>query len=209
MSQSRTITVEMKCLCGCGDNTGFYKKTWKAKGMIAGMPIKFLPGHQHYNKKTSRAARSLQSLPERFSQLYMPEPNSGCWLWEGWTRKDGYGEIRVANELRFAHRVSYELSHGVTLKREQHIDHLCRVRCCVNPYHLEVVTNKVNVLRGISPAARNSRKTHCKRGHPLIGQNIYNATNRNERVCKVCHRDRYKQYKMRQLERTQSSDAKG
>lgn len=108
----------------------------------------------------------------------IPEPNSGCWLWLGCINKHGYGSYG----RYLAHRISYEANEipaGLT------IDHLCRVRCCVNPDHLEAVTHKVNVLRGVSPSALHSRKSSCLHGHPLSGRNLYIYPS-GRRGCRAC-----------------------
>lgn len=103
------------------------------------------------------------SIHERLERRYVPEPNSGCWLWLG-PNATGYGQIKLDGKVRLAHRVSYELAKG-PIPGGLEIDHLCRVRCCVNPNHLEAVTRRVNQLRGRGAAGTNSRKATCKRGH--------------------------------------------
>lgn len=73
---------------------------------------------------------------------------------------------------------------------DQH--HLCRVRHCVNPAHMEPVTIRQNVLRGEGNAAQNARKTHCVHGHPLEGDNL-KVTPKGWRVCLTCRRERKRQ----------------
>lgn len=110
-----------------------------------------------------------------------------CWLWTGHiVTGKGYGRIRVYGKYQKAHRVSYELFVSLVPEGLQ-LDHLCRVRHCVNPAHLEPVTNKENGLRGTSIPAQNNRKTHCSKGHPLSGENLYPRTDggRRCRICKV------------------------
>lgn len=96
--------------------------------------------------------RKIKTLLERFENMYTPEPNTGCWLWLGASTQNGYGTIRLGRAVHgsdFAHRVAYELFIGPIPKNMQ-IDHKCRVRCCVNPNHLESVTCRENVTRGLS-----------------------------------------------------------
>lgn len=87
---------------------------------------------------------------ERYTQ---PEPNCGCWLWSGEINSSGYGRISQGNNhcgarVRYlAHRVSYELHKGA-IPKGMDLDHLCRVRLCVNPAHLEPVTRSENNRRG-------------------------------------------------------------
>lgn len=89
-----------------------------------------------------------------------------CWSWLGLVDTKGYGRIMVRYQEFKVHRVAYEtwvgpIPAGLTL------DHLCRNRRCVNPAHLEPVTNRENVLRGEGITAKLARKTNCLRGHPL------------------------------------------
>lgn len=111
-----------------------------------------------------------------------------CWFWSaaGSITDNGYGRVsrpdRHGNWM--AHRVAYELVIG-RIPDGLTLDHLCRVRHCVNPLHLEPVTSRENVLRGIGPSAMNSRKTHCIHGHELVGRNVY-ITPSGDRHCRVC-----------------------
>lgn len=129
----------------------------------------------------------------RFSHFTIPEPNSGCLIWLGAvSKKTGYGVLSTGYKSEgtkrssYAHRVSYEYFVG-PIPDGLDLDHKCRVRCCVNPDHLEPVTRADNILRGILPAlmsARAKEQTHCKRGHPLSGDNLYE--NNGRRSCRAC-----------------------
>ena len=103
----------------------------------------------------------------KFDSRVSPEPNTGCWLWDGNTSVSGYGRNKVwngnASIYRLAHVLAWERVNG-PIPDGLCIDHLCRVRCCVNPDHMELVTLGENVLRGVGVAALNARKTHCKMG---------------------------------------------
>lgn len=119
----------------------------------------------------------------------IPVTESGCWLWESSENPQGYGQLTFKKQHYSAHCFSYELYRGA-IPEGMTLDHLCRVRCCVNPDHLEVVTNKVNILRGIGVTARNSRKTHCKHGHEFTPENtyIYKYRATGGRACLICRR---------------------
>lgn len=132
----------------------------------------------------------------RFNSGYTPVPESGCWIWNGSDKNHGYCRFRVNGKLMMVHRFSYELFNG-KIQDGLSIDHLCRVRCCVNPIHLEAVAHRTNVLRGISPMSQNAAKKFCINGHELIGNNLYRVSSRRERSCKICHRALYQANKER------------
>ncbi len=112
---------------------------------------------------------------------------SGCWLWIGSIDRCGYGKINSGRET-LAHRLAYTQWVGPIPKRKE-IDHICRVRNCINPKHLKAVTHRQNVFRGdYKSNHRNGRKTHCMRGHPLSGENllIRKAYEKSVRQCRIC-----------------------
>lgn len=124
------------------------------------------------------------SLEARLEQKYIPEPNTGCWLWiGGMTRSGGYGIVARSHrkDLSVAHRASYEFYRGA-IPAGLELDHLCRVRSCVNPYHVEPVTRKENARRGL----RGVLSAHCLRGHQYTGE----LDTRGWRRCRDCDRVR-------------------
>lgn len=129
-----------------------------------------------------------ESEMERFEGKYTPEPNSGCWLWYASINNGGYGYFKYRGRSRGAHVVSYEHSHG-PIPTSLVIDHLCRVRCCVNPDHLEAVTFKENLRRGHNC---NAAKTNCIRGHQYSGTNL--ILRNGERWCRECKRAEGREY---------------
>lgn len=129
---------------------------------------------------------------ERFvGRVHVSE--DGCWEWRGYIRKDGYGGVSKGGRWMLAHRASYELFRG-PIPEGMGLDHLCRVRSCVHPNHLEAVSQRENVLRSpVAPAAVNAHKTHCHKGHPLEGDNVY-LNQRSDRpspsrICKTCRKE--------------------
>ena len=107
----------------------------------------------------------------------------GCWEWTAAKTANGYGNFGVEGKFRSAHRFAYELLIG-PISEGLHLDHLCRVRNCVNPDHLEPVTNLENIYRGYG-AARNRLKTHCPKGHEYNEENTY-IDPRGWRNCRIC-----------------------
>lgn len=123
---------------------------------------------------------SLSEMQRWVSKVAISHDPAGCWLWQGSINPCGYGQFRT-NQFRShqsrgdtvirAHRYAYLRFIG-PIPEGLHLDHLCRVRSCVNPAHLEAVTNKENGLRGVGAGALNARKTHCPKGHPYSGDNV-------------------------------------
>jgi hypothetical protein len=124
------------------------------------------------------------NLPERLESRIERIPESGCWIWTGSMSFQGYGHITESGKVKKAHRVVYEAS-GKIIPHGLFLDHLCRVRACVNPAHLEPVTHRTNVLRGISFAAFNAKKEFCDNGHQLTEDNLVNFI-KDRRQCKKC-----------------------
>ena len=126
-------------------------------------------------------------IDQRLEYYSIPEPNSGCILWIG-ALSSGYGCVGYQGRIQKAHVIAYELTKGPVPKNLE-LDHLCRVRCCVNPDHLEPVTRQINILRGTVIAATKARcaaQTHCKRGHEFTLENTY-ITKNGRRSCRTCH----------------------
>ena len=112
---------------------------------------------------------------------------SGCWIWIGSISDKGYGNAWFNCRVLRAHRLSYQSIVGEIPEDKPQLDHLCRVRCCVNPAHLEPVTARENVHRGIGLTSANAKKTHCAKGHLLPDYTSYNG--KRERKCMPCQRE--------------------
>jgi len=132
------------------------------------------------------------------------EPQKDCWLYAGVIGANGYGLVRTEEgRYRVAHRVVYEGEVGPIPEGLQ-IDHLCRVRRCINPTHLEAVTPRENTRRSYEyPSNRvaylNKLKTHCPKGHPYNEENtriarMWGAPHRTQRRCRACKAQTMKAY---------------
>lgn len=134
-------------------------------------------------------------LPDRFAEKYTPEPNSGCWLWLGAVDLKGYGRIwDGASRPRPATHISLELAGNERPFADAMALHHCDVPGCVNPDHLYWGTALNNVEDKIKRGRTRYdkvRKTHCKRGHAYVEDNIYYPP-KGPRMCRECmrHRDR-------------------
>lgn len=128
------------------------------------------------------------SALQRFEAFISPEPNSGCFLFLGQLDTDGYGAFWDGKRTCKAHHFALRVA-GIVRPKFLVVDHLCRLRACVNPVHLEVVTNRVNLLRGVGIAARNAQVTACPRGHAYDERNTY-LTKAGTRKCRACSRIR-------------------
>jgi hypothetical protein len=124
------------------------------------------------------------------------DKTSDCWNWLGNTSySQGYGNFGLGGVSRRAHRVAWAMRHRRDPDPELSADHLCRNRGCVNPDHLEMVAQQVNVIRGESFSAINVVKTHCPEGHEYSPENTY--MHRNMRHCKRCRRDAARRWRSR------------
>lgn len=126
----------------------------------------------------------------------------GCWIWQGSKSDKGYGFFRANGRTQLAHRYAYIAVKGPIAGRRQ-LDHTChsaavtigecdggptcRHRACVNPDHLELVTSRTNVIRGVGPTAKNYQKNECPHGHPYDEENTQ-RTAKGARQCRECRR---------------------
>ena len=119
---------------------------------------------------------------------------SDCHEWNGHVTKNGYGLTYCNKKTCYVHRLVYEYYFG-SIPTGFQIDHLCKNRKCMNPNHLEAVTQKENILRSDGITAIQSRQTHCVHGHPLSGDNLY-VSPKKHRSCKTCRRNHRHNYWM-------------
>lgn len=118
------------------------------------------------------------SIEERFRSGYAVDPVTGCWNWQRHITPQGYGQF---GRNILAHRVSFEIFKG-EMSPKLVVDHLCRNRRCVNPDHLDLVTQQLNAHRG---DIINRKKSHCPKGHPYAGANLYVYPD-GRRGCEIC-----------------------
>ena len=130
------------------------------------------------------------SVAERLTR-HIDITSDGCWLWTGSLDAAGYGRIYLGPEVGrpgLAHRASYEMAVG-PVPDGLVLDHLCRVRRCVNPAHLEPVTHRENVLRGEAPNIVLHRLGVCARGHDLATEASRRRSTGAVVYCRACRRE--------------------
>lgn len=128
-----------------------------------------------------------RTIEERLSACVRIE-DDGCWIWTLAPDRSGYGRMKVGTVGRIAHRAVYEALVG-PIREGFVVDHICRVRSCVNPAHLRLLTPAENTLIGESFSAKNRRKTHCPQGHAYDNGNTL-VLNSGSRACRACRAGR-------------------
>jgi hypothetical protein len=206
------------CQCGCGQKTNIAKKS--SRGVKKGQPCRFLHGHNPQKRVRQirlckfgcgRPARENikdgkfkgyyktcgickmtpgRSAEERFFKKIKKLEN-GCWLWTGYTRRDGYGQFHD-KKVVYAHIWAYKHFKG-EIPRGHELHHRCENRACVNPNHLEILTKQDHNPLGESPPAQNNRKTHCFKGH-LFSEENTRRDRHGWRYCLTCRSERAKKY---------------
>jgi HNH endonuclease len=129
------------------------------------------------------------TLADRLFGRVLIDQASGCWLWTGARSAAGYGQMRVDGRTLYVHRLAWEMLRG-PISPGLVLDHLCRIHNCMNPGHLEPVSQRVNILRGTSKAVTNAAKAVCDNGNEFSGENTYVRKDSGGRQCRVCGRER-------------------
>lgn len=152
-------------------------------------------------KDESGRIYTFEELPARIRKN-VHKQEDGCWIWTGSIDIGGYGRVFVralpnqgGHVEEKAHRYMYKrLVGAVPVGLE--LDHVCRVRACCNPAHMEPVTRSVNLGRG---RHIHRDKTHCVYGHPLSGDNLYIQPSNGSRSCKICRRSNQQRWLQSQI----------
>lgn len=151
---------------------------------------------------SSKSRAEIEATLERYGRHLRIHGKGGCWEWTGPRTINGYARMSLSKTRHcVAHRVIYELFRG-PIPDGLDLDHLCRVRHCVNPAHLEPVTRRENVMRGESPKIKAHLAGRCVRGHEMTAQNTY-ISPKGVRQCRECNRIREAR---RSRNRVQDSD---
>ena len=152
--------AQQLCRCGCQVSTALAKTSDRRVGRIAGEPLRYIRGH--HRKKPNRYIAASTGYRTK------------CWIWQLAKNADGYGcSSGTQGRIRLAHREYYERLKGpIPINRQ--LDHLCRVRACVNPDHLEPVTSAENCRRGrgtkLTPSDVREIRTSSERQRALADQ---------------------------------------
>lgn len=151
-------------------------------------------------------------LQERFDKFVIFTEDH--WLWIGYIDPDdGYGRFKIDGVAERVHRLAYErwkepITEG---PKRMVVDHICRIKRCVNPDHLRLATYRVNAENSDSPIADNIRKEACDRGHPFTPENTYTVRGGKTwpagRACKTCRREWMRDYRARKAAGQGSSGA--
>jgi hypothetical protein len=158
---------------------------------------------KHKQKRGTSRPLTEDEREALFHTKYEVDEN-GCWVWTAYKLPSGYGRFNRNRQSQYAHRWAYERFVG-PIPDGLVIDHLCRNRSCVNPAHLEPVSNRENLVRGVGFVAKHVAKTHCPQGHPYDEENT--RVYRGRRHCLMCIRERNRRTNVRRTAERRAAKA--
>lgn len=155
----RDVNPSGLCLCGCGMATEIAQWSDRQKGRVKGQHIRFIKGHYWRHRRGPDYQEEERGY------------ETPCWVWRLDVNKaTGYGRISIHCKTHLAHRLYYERYRG-PIPQGTHTDHLCRVKLCVNPDHLEVVTPAENIRRGAAAKLTMEKANEIRRLRETTGMN--------------------------------------
>lgn len=130
-----------------------------------------------------------------------PSVTDGCWIYLGYCTPAGYGQVTLnkdegSNRTEYVHRITYKHFIG-DIPEGLGLDHLCRIRNCCNPWHLDPVDQKTNTRRGEAPRIVLSKMNVCAEGHDLTHDNTYVDPTTGFRRCRICRDSKRRAYRLR------------
>lgn len=149
--------------------------------------------HYYRLRRHGSLANPVPSEAERYWAKV--EKTDSCWLWTGTDNGRGYGFFPIGGRYVQAHRYAYTIAKG-EIPDGLTIDHLCRVRNCVNPDHLEAVTHKENIRRMQDATGTGWVVTHCPVGHEYLPENTY-IDPKGSRCCKACRVENTRRWRLK------------
>lgn len=142
-----------------------------------------------HDQSTTPAPFTSKQLARFWAKIDRSGGDDSCWFWTASRTPKGYGQIRVRQEQWTAHRMMWFITHGSLPSWPMVIDHICKVKHCVNPSHLRVLHTTDNILRSNEPRIVAHRKNQCTKGHSYTPENTYVAPSGNRR-CRICLREK-------------------
>lgn len=172
--------------------SGLMQNEKYSQSLVSGAALLSLEPKLKRPKLTVKEADALEKILSKTTLS-----DTGCWEWGGYINPQGYGSFYFEKKSWPTHRIAYRFLVQVP-KRSLVIDHLCRNRKCLNPHHLEQVTTRENILRGVGWTAVQARKTECNLGHPFTPENT-RIRRTGSRRCLECQRNFHRKWLKKKL----------
>lgn len=179
---------------GCGTAAGYHWHRKHGQEVCESCRDAWRSRCKEYRRRRKEGVSTARPSAEERFWAYV-EKTETCWVWKGGLSATGYGQFHYEGRNWRVHRYSYTLLVG-PITDGLVLDHLCRNRACVNPDHLEAVSNRTNIVRGQTLPAENVAKTHCARQHPYDEENTW-VNSKGHRYCRKCHAENQRNYTQR------------